>query len=364
MGAHWDWLFTLALRTTDATHFLVLTDRMLFRPGGLRAVLQLVQRYPLDAITYNHARVNDYSLPCSITEWPWTGTALFVPSRSLLDLAARCNNHPSLPRLLNSVIPRHVASTVRAAFGSYCLSQSPDFCFAFRCLDLLERICYYDAQPLIGRALDRSNGAGFTRGVLSADNADFVATNQDLQSEAPEPRFHTVENAVAHEYCLVRRSHTRSRLPKLETSAYILANAQALDRLIDPDAQARLASLLTEHGWAAAAEPTLHRKGSGFHQRIAEFSALSGRERARWLVARAAKRTSWLLAHPMTKGLWPLLTMTFGFKPVTVERFRFKTSEEAVAFLERCGRRPTLERSHLAELVADTGQQAHPGRSE
>src|SRR5712692_11157946 len=36
MGAHWDWAMRHATHFRDASHFTVLTDRMIFRPGDVK----------------------------------------------------------------------------------------------------------------------------------------------------------------------------------------------------------------------------------------------------------------------------------------------------------------------------------------
>src|SRR5882762_5283030 len=45
MSPHWDWAMMQALQS-DATHFTVLTDRMVFRPGELRPLIEHVKRHP------------------------------------------------------------------------------------------------------------------------------------------------------------------------------------------------------------------------------------------------------------------------------------------------------------------------------
>src|SRR3982074_1656494 len=45
MTAHWEWALRRAIETGGATHFAILTDRMIFKPGFLQELLELAARY-------------------------------------------------------------------------------------------------------------------------------------------------------------------------------------------------------------------------------------------------------------------------------------------------------------------------------
>src|SRR2546421_2365610 len=51
MSRHWDWAMRQALES-DATHFTILTDRMMFKPGELLLLLRIVGRHPSKIISY------------------------------------------------------------------------------------------------------------------------------------------------------------------------------------------------------------------------------------------------------------------------------------------------------------------------
>jgi glycosyltransferase involved in cell wall biosynthesis len=53
MTAHWEWAIQQALGSYSASHFLFLTDRMMFRSGAVNDVLRLAARYPDKIISYN-----------------------------------------------------------------------------------------------------------------------------------------------------------------------------------------------------------------------------------------------------------------------------------------------------------------------
>src|SRR5690242_19265845 len=63
MSAHWEWAIEEALRLYPASHFIYLTDRMMFRRGALPEVLNLAARYPEKVISYNHDRILDNATP-------------------------------------------------------------------------------------------------------------------------------------------------------------------------------------------------------------------------------------------------------------------------------------------------------------
>ena len=106
MPAHWDWAIHEALRSYAATHFLYLTDRMMFRRGALSEVLRLASLYSHKVITYNQDRIVDNVRPIRVEQCPGTGKLLEVNSLRFTWLLSQAVFHPGLPRMNNSVVPR------------------------------------------------------------------------------------------------------------------------------------------------------------------------------------------------------------------------------------------------------------------
>jgi hypothetical protein len=343
MSRHWDWAIEQAMQDATASHFLYLTDRMLLRPGELRRLSEILTAYPERVVSYNHDRIIDHVRPVRVQQLPWTGELYEVESRELLSLVSRSVlYHPALPKMLNCVAPRRILNTLRERFGTVFDSVSPDFNFCFRCLDTVESVLYYDCSVLIHYALDRSNGMGFERGVLTPDHEDFLATlgvAESLYFSTPAPEVQTVGNAIFHEYCTVRRETGSPRFPEVEREPYLEYLGREVELLEVPEFQERMRSLLSEHGWRA---PPLGPR----QQRVADAAARLGLSqrgigRVVGMFSRAAQ-----LAQPsvaarelrssatalLPGGLWLRLHRWLGLSRSAGERLRFGSREAALDF--------------------------------
>jgi len=213
MADHWEWAVKQALAVPDISHILFLTDRMVFKQNGLRELLEAVRRYPGKVISYNHDRIDDLTKPIRLEQFRWSGLIFELNTSDLLAAAAELRWHfwVSLPRMLNCVVPRDVLEAINMRFGNIFSSIAPDFCFAYRCLETLESIFYFDKALLVHYAQDRSNGSSQLRGNVSKDHADFLNNlkGKPVNYLAPIPEFKTVMNAIVHEYCFVQQE-TRS----------------------------------------------------------------------------------------------------------------------------------------------------------
>ena len=347
MSPHWDWAIAQALALPEATHFTYLTDRMVFRPGALRTLVDIIETLPSKVISYNHDLIDDYSRPVRLHEFRWTGRALEIDSDYLLALAARSQHPPCNPRFLNSVAPREVVDRVRARFGNVFDSISPDFCWAYRCLDLVDSIVYWDRSALINYAYDRSNGAGYLRGVHSSDSADFQAQlgSKPMNRDAPVPEFWTITNAVMNEYCFVKRETGSAKFPDVDRSSYLEAMARDVESILDPDLRAAQRELLVREGGVP------DRTGASPFRRRLRAAARDPLRAAR----RAARRA---LANSSTQEAWRRLGRA-GVTPPSSDRFGFESTEDALQWTYQFPRRPTAwlrrldflnDRRHVREL--------------
>ena len=104
MSPHWDWAMREALRT-EASHFTVLTDRMVYRPAELTCLLKIVAQHPSRIVSYKHDRVADLKAPIRVEQQAWTGKLFEIQSARLLALTSQAILHESLPRMLNCIVP-------------------------------------------------------------------------------------------------------------------------------------------------------------------------------------------------------------------------------------------------------------------
>ncbi len=253
MPEHWEWAIEQALSTYNVDHFIYLTDRMMFKRGGLREVLELAARYPHKVISYNHDRIVDHIKPICVEHYPSTAMLWEVPAERLSWLVSQAVFHHGLPRMLNCIVPRGVLDRIRTRFGNVFASIAPDFNFCFRCLDIEESILFFDKSPFFHYALNRSNGASVSRGEMTTDNVDFTANlpvdNSIRNYATPIPQLNTAVNAVFNEY-LIHKNETKSaRFFELDFQKYLATNANEVQEVTDPYLRAEMNALLEQHGY-------------------------------------------------------------------------------------------------------------------
>ena len=253
MPAHWEWAIEKALAFYDANHFSYLTDRMMFKTGGLKEVLDVAARYPNKVISYNHDRIVDHVRPIHVDHYPATAKLWEVPTERLSWLVSQGALHHGLPRMLNCVVPRAVFERFKTRFGNVFASIAPDFNFCFRCLDLEESILFLDKSPMFHYALNRSNGASVSRGEMTADNADFTANlpvdNSSRNYATPIPQLNTAVNAVFNEYLIYKQQTMSPRFFDIDFQKYLEINAVEITEVSDPRLKAEMHSLLEQHGY-------------------------------------------------------------------------------------------------------------------
>jgi hypothetical protein len=251
MTAHWEWAMGRALAYPGTTHVGFLTDRMVLRHGCLPVLEGLVRRHPGQVITYDHDELLDHSQPIRLLQHEWSGRLLRIKAQHLADLGAHGEFPYCLPRMLNCVVPREVVEAVRERFGSVFDSISPDFCFAFRCIDTVESILFYDAACLVHYSLDRSHGYSYARGSATADRQDFVRELGGVRMNAstPLPDFDGIGNAMFNEYFFVLNDSRSRRLSPPPRHAYLAALAGGLSYIDDPQERELALQRLAREGW-------------------------------------------------------------------------------------------------------------------
>lgn len=269
MTAHWSWVFDQAMQERSASHFTILTDRMLFRPGALDSILAIIEQYPSQVISYTYDRIDDFATPVVYRPLPRSGHLLRIDSAYLLQMSARMDFPSCLPRMLNSVAPRATLERIRERFGSIFSSVAPDFCYCYRCLESEDSIVYYDKSILLNHAQDRSNGAAASRGVSSKDSRDFLlnVAKNELNAHAPIPQIITVGNAVVNEYEFVAKESGSPKFPPIAKEHYLNHLAREASEYMNAELASEVFRCLKASGW----RPTGSFMLSGLKNRLMKF---------------------------------------------------------------------------------------------
>ena len=343
MSAHWDWVIHRALEQTDASHFLYLTDRMVFKAGALTELIVRARRFPDKVISYNGDRIDDFSRPVFLEQKPGSGRLLEIPADHLLYLTSRAVHPPCLPGMLNCIVPRPVFHEIERRFGTIFASISPDFCFAYRSLAVVDSIIFYDLPLLIQYSIDRSNGLSYARGIASLDSADFLRqlSGVTMNYAAPVPEFQTITNAVLHEYCVVKEESGSPKFREIDRFAYLGATERALNWIEDPALKAAMERLLREQGW----------------NRRKHYAWVSGKVAAllhhNFLgVLRQALIRSISGNHEQPLWIW---LMRYGVQPPSSSWFHFNSAAEAMAYDRRFPRKRARHLGHLWHLMDPPG---------
>jgi len=279
MALHWDWAMQQALSIYDASHFAFLTDRMLFKPGALEPLLDIVGAYPDKILTYMHDMVDDFSSPVVVRQYTWTGHLYEVPSTRLLEMSAQSVMYDTcLPRMLNCIVPRKVLDAIRDRFGNHFAPIAPDWNFCYRALEIVDSILFHDKAALIHYAQQRSNGQSSHYGIT---NEAYSRFRQDLGSlpvnfAAPFPEIVTVWNAIISEYCHAKEVTQSPKFPELDLYNYGKVLAWGIDQILDPQRREEMRERLSARGWkpqeVAPAPPAPAAPAAEEQATTAEFS--------------------------------------------------------------------------------------------
>ncbi len=230
MAEHWNWAIGEALRRYEANNIIYLTDRSLFKPGALSKILNLAEQHPETVISYDWVTVFDHLLPITVERQPQTGELLEASASRLLFLSSRSIFPRCLPRMMNCCVPLAVIEKIQERFGNVFTSSSPDYNFAYRCLELVDSILFYDYAAYVSYAIPRSTGAGLT-GIPTDGSRDFLSCQERegrrRNYAAPIPVFDTGINYIVHEYCLVRQESLTAKFPRLRFTRYLVKSIKA-----------------------------------------------------------------------------------------------------------------------------------------
>lgn len=247
MPAHWEFAVGCAQESYDATHFAILTDRMMFRAGMLAAVTGLVAERPDEVLSYNDDMVHDLHAPVRLERKKLTGKVFDLESEQLLYLSSIGVFPQALPRMLNCVVPRGLLAAIRTRFGDVYTSVAPDLCHAYRCMALRDRVRYFDAPVMVQYGFVKSNGTGYYDKKTNEAWADFnrCAGPRGITFAAPVPGVCCNLNVVYHEYCFVReQAGDPARFPAVDWGRYVHAIANDIQSCANPENRAALFATL------------------------------------------------------------------------------------------------------------------------
>src|SRR5206468_6101756 len=83
------------------------------------------------------------------------------------------------PVLSNCIVPRSVLERIRARFGNFCDSTTPDIAFAFRFCAIEESYVFLDRAVSVLFAFSQSNGQALFRRDRTGPFGDFLALRHD-----------------------------------------------------------------------------------------------------------------------------------------------------------------------------------------
>ena len=262
MSRHWEWALQQALLEKEVTHFSYLTDRMMFRPNSLEAIINIARQYSDKIVCYLHDRVSDFRPPYSLQQNEWTGKLYEVAATRLLSLSAKSVIYDGcVPRMLNCLVPREVLAAVRMRFGSVFSSISPDWNFAYRALEVVDSLLYFHKALLVHYSLARSNGWSAHLGIRNSANEEFFKDlEMPVNFKAPYPEIITVWNALIHEYCSVREEAQSTKFPELDLAAYRESLAAGIAAIEDPVLKLEMETKLQARGGKPAVQRSFARK--------------------------------------------------------------------------------------------------------
>lgn len=223
MSQHWNWIMEQTRNLYSISHVTYLTDRMMFVDGSLSEIQNILMHYGDKVVSYSTDGVNDSCSPVVLHQIRWSGKVFEIESSSIIKQFAetRMIYHPT-PRMINCVVPLNILNEIHRIYGNYFSSVAPDFNFAFRALDLLESIIFYDKAILIQFGTNRSNGANLLKGIMNKDGADFLKNldTSKVDFETPVADLYIMPNTILHEYYKIKQIRKSVKFPEINREKY------------------------------------------------------------------------------------------------------------------------------------------------
>lgn len=335
MSEHWQWAMCAALKNRPS-HVTYLSDRRQFQSGALEEIAKLVEFRPSEVVVFNEDQVDDYQPPIQLRQQEWTGRLFKIESSHLLALASRAIfGVPFMPRMHNCVVPRPVLHQAQERFGAVFASVSPDYCFGFRCLELVDSILYYDKALLISSATYRSIGSNYLKGGNSPDLEDYrrQVGSDKIAAAAPIPMLETPSNAMVHEYYTVKLETQSAKFKDIDRYGYLGALAWDAWRMRNHELSTRTRTLLEQNGWSTWRSILWWLGKLAFALRSHPYEVL------RRLVL------PWV-AGGLTQPIWFGLSR-LGLQSPASRWFRFSSTDDALDFAKRFPRRRSGGLGHL-----------------
>jgi hypothetical protein len=252
MTEHWDWAMHQSLRLFNASHFIYLTDRSIFKPHALVNIMEIARLNPNKVVSYDWITIFDHEYPIEIEEKSQTGQLVEVLASRLLLLSSQSIFPHCLPRMMTSCVPRMVIEAMSKRFGNVFASMSPDYNFCYRCLAVVDSILYYDVAAFISYAIQKSTGAA-AHGLSTEAANDFAASLSigplPKSFAAPIPDFETGTNYVLHEYCLVQHQVGFQKFPEVDRTKYLNSIAAEVAHNQNPPLKHQMQGLLQTIGY-------------------------------------------------------------------------------------------------------------------
>lgn len=348
MTKHWDWAIQQGLALFQENHFLFLTDRMVFKQNELENIEEFIIRAPDKIISYNHDRINDLKNPVVLEQNAWTGQIYELNCSRLLSLSSQMMFPPCLPRMLNSIASRAVLEKLKSHFGNIFSSIAPDFCFAYRCLELEDSILYYDKAIILHYGVYRSNGASVERGVVSKDNFDFQSNMdcQEMNAMTPIPECITITNAVINEYCFVKQETKSAKFPDVDNKKYIEQNAWDVGRFENIEFKEKMEALLLSYGWIKPIGNKTDKTTSHLEwlSKLKKIRFLNQINSAIWNIVKSVMK-------PFLIPFLIYLRKDFGLFFGLDLAYEFNSVDEAIDHFQKYSRRRSKRTDHLKALL-------------
>jgi hypothetical protein len=327
MPAHWNWALEQALAADDSTHLSIHYDRKVPKPGGMRRLLDAIDRHPDRVVTYAVDQVNERPPGFVLWQPPCTGGLYEIPTARVGEMASEgriAEMGHAFPILSNCAVPRQVFADIRQRFGDICDSTGPDAAFTFRFCAVAETYMHLDASLSIVYATYRSNAVGYLSGKPT-DYVDFKRMwgEQPWLAAVPLPGLDLGWNVLFHEYEVVRRELGDGQLRPLSMQGYLNGLAYGLGYVEDEALRAELEALLEQHGWRPAPverDPPrrLRSRLGGLRQAVVLF-----------------------------------LASRLGVKPSHITGFTFRNEDKAIDFASRFPRRDVTHHDDLDWVRTD-----------
>ena len=160
---------------------------------------------------------------------------------------------------------------------------------------------------------------------------------------APVPQFHTIRNAIFHEYCFVKAESRSGKFPEVDPRAYMAAILEDFSQIENPELRRDMLAVLRDNGWVGGPR-------ARYDAALSVFGAML----KTWSGARTLARSAMHAVRRLISGRRASRAARMGIR-IPPALIGFRSAEEAITYANRHPLPRTTDTAHIEQLFEPPG---------